>query len=179
MEIRAVRDRADVRGMDRVNRRAWRVAYADVLTDDLLDREPATDAQLDARLEAIESWTGAEFVAVDGDETGSDATGDGAVVGYAIARWGTDTKPFVDASDAGLKEVYVDPERWGEGVGSALVERVERAVPDEYDGLVLSMLAGNDRARRFYESRGFVETGAWDDEMGGETYDTVLFRKAL
>lgn len=41
------------------------------------------------------------------------------------------------------------------------------------------MLAGNEPGRRFYERRGFVEIGETTDEIGGDTYDCVLFRKPL
>lgn len=203
MRIRELDGREDVRGTDRVNRRAWREGYRDVLSDELLDRDPATEQALDDRLAAVESWTGRAFVAVDegrGDSDGDDdrdsdddrdndrdgdndrpgdGERDGDVIGYAIVRWGADAKPFVADGDAGLKEIYVDPARWSEGVGTALLDRVERAVPDEYRGLTLSTLAGNERGRAFYEARGFEAVGEESDEIGGEEYDTVLFRKPL
>lgn len=169
MNIRELRGLADVRGIDRVNRRCWKAAYADIFPASVLDREPATDDALRDRLAAIRSWTGAALVAVE----------DGQIVGYAFARWAEDTKSFVDADDAGLKEIYVDPDHWNEGVGTALLDRVETEVTATKAGLTLSMLAGNEPGRRFYQRRGFLEVGGTTDEIGGETYDCVLFRKPL
>lgn len=218
MDIREVNGLADVRGVDRVNRRGWEIAYDDIFPASVLDREPGTEAELRDRLEAIQSWTGTAVVAVeeadavgdglteggatasDGsggsfasvDATAGDVAGEGAadlegtaraederVLGYAFARWGDATKSFVDSDDAGLKEIYVDPDYWNEGVGSALLDHVETRVPADYAGLTLSMLAGNERGRRFYERRGFVEVGETTAELDGETYDCVLFRKPL
>lgn len=169
MRIRELRDRDDVRGVERVNRRCWRAAYGDIFPDSVLDRDPLPEDALEDRLAAIRSWTGVALVAVEGDR----------VVGYAFARWGDDTKSFVDGDDAGLKEIYGDPAHWNEGVGTALLERVEERVPSSSDGLTLSMLAGNVAGRRFYERRGFREVGKTSDEIAGETYDCVLFRKPL
>jgi len=169
MNIRELRGLADVRGTDRVNRRCWLAAYGDILPESVVDRDPACEDALQEWLAAIRSWTGTALVAVEDDR----------IVGYAFARWDDDTKSFVDADDAGLKEIYVDPEHWNEGVGTALLARVEDGVPAAYAGLTLSMLASNERGRRFYESRGFVEVGETTDGIGGETYDCVLFRKPL
>ncbi|WP_430504986.1 N-acetyltransferase family protein [Haloparvum sp. PAK95] len=169
MHIRELQGLADVRGTDRVNRRCWQAAYDDVLPASVVDRDPASEDALRDRLAAIRSWTGATLVAVDDDR----------IVGYAFARWGDDTKPFVEADDAGLKELYVDPDHWNEGVGTGLLSRVEELVPSACGGLTLSMLAGNEVGRRFYDRRGFVEDGDTTDEIGGNVYACVLFRKPL
>lgn len=68
--------------------------------------------------------------------------------------------PSRDEDRAGETEVYtlyVAPERWGRGVGSALMDQVpaQRIVS-------LWVAEGNDRARRFYADRGFVPDGARD-----------------
>lgn len=186
MQIREVTDLADVRGIERVNRRCWKAAYADIFPAAVVNREPATEETLRDRLTAIRSWSGVALVAVAEQTEDSDAESAGGadgeekrIVGYAFARWGEDTKSFVDHGDAGLKEIYVDPDHWNDGVGTALLDRIEDRVPPEYDGLTLSMLAGNEPGRRFYERRGFVEVGETTDEIAGDSYDCVLFRKPL
>lgn len=73
-------------------------------------------------------------VAVDGD----------AVVGFAI------TTP------SELHALYVDPDRWGTGVAAALHAALDLTAA------TLIVLAGNARARRFYEKHGWVFDG--DDE---------------
>ncbi|MGI8972659.1 MAG: GNAT family N-acetyltransferase [Gaiella sp.] len=73
---------------------------------------------------------------------------DGAVVGS------------VAVEDEWLRTLYVVPSRWGAGTGTALhdyaLERVRQTgVPDAR----LWTLEGNAAGRRFYERRGWVETG--------------------
>ncbi|WP_341850627.1 GNAT family N-acetyltransferase [Natronococcus wangiae] len=55
---------------------------------------------------------------------------DGTVRGYSYFRWGEETKSFVGEDEAGLKEIYVDPDYWGEGIGTALLERGLDGLPD-------------------------------------------------
>lgn len=173
MRIRELNGRDDVRAIDRVNRRAWRVAYEGIVPRELLDRAPPDDAAVDERLALFESWSGVRLVAETETEAGP------RVVGYGFARWGDDTKEFVADGDAGLKEIYVDPDYWNEGVGTALLERMERRVPDGYAGLTLSTLADNDVARAFYERRGFQQVGEWTEPIAGVPYDCLLYRKPL
>ncbi len=54
-----------------------------------------------------------------------------------------------------IDHLFVDPEVWGVGVGSLLLAHAKGLHPD---GLELVTLQRNERARRFYESRGFVAT---------------------
>ena len=171
MEIRPLAGRADVEQVVRVHGRAWRRAYRDVIPDPVLDEIPIepTDA-------VVEEWYGRVrddrdrfLVAVD----------EGALRGYAYLRWGGGTKDFVRPDEAGLKEIYVDPDHWGRGVGTALLERGLDLLPAEFEALKLEMLAGNEVGERFYESRGFERTGSGAVEIGGESYPTVLYALEL
>ena len=54
-----------------------------------------------------------------------------------------------------VEQLYVDPTRQRRGVGSALMAHAKRLSPE---GLRLFTHQRNERARRFYESRGFVAT---------------------
>ena len=77
---------------------------------------------------------------------------EGDVVGFVA--WG----PSRDDDRRGEREVYtlyVDPQRWGEGVGSALMEQVPAG-----EIVSLWVAEGNTRARRFYAGRGFSPDGA-------------------
>ena len=84
------------------------------------------------------------------------AVGD-APVGYAVVkiRPGDDDTWPVGAHLAELISLAVAPEARGEGLGSALMDAVDaelerRGVRD----LEVAVMAGNDRALRFYERRG-------------------------
>jgi ribosomal protein S18 acetylase RimI-like enzyme len=63
-----------------------------------------------------------------------------------------------------LDQLYVAPDRLGEGIGSALLRVAKRRSPE---GLRLYTFQVNDRARRFYERNGFVAE-AFGDGAGNE-----------
>jgi ribosomal-protein-alanine N-acetyltransferase len=74
---------------------------------------------------------------------------DGEPVGYAV---------LVAGAVAYLPELAVAPARQGEGVGTALLDAVVadlRGREGGPDRLRVTARAGDSRARRFYESRGF------------------------
>jgi ribosomal protein S18 acetylase RimI-like enzyme len=83
---------------------------------------------------------------------------DGAdAVGYALVevRAGDDDTWPVGAQMAELVSLAVDPGRRGGGIGTALMDAVDaelerRGIAD----LQVAVMAGNDRARAFYERRG-------------------------
>lgn len=77
---------------------------------------------------------------------------DGRVVGFMAIG------PSRDEDRQGeleLYTLYVDPHRWGTGIGSALMGKV----PSDAD-VSLWVSEGNLRARVFYEKRGFDPDGA-------------------
>jgi len=74
--------------------------------------------------------------------------------------------------------VFVKPSRWGEGLGGALVDAVlAEARARGYDRAQLWTHAGNTRAHRLYEGRGFRRTGREKQDDLDETivhYDSRL-----
>ncbi|WP_246084364.1 GNAT family N-acetyltransferase [Salinadaptatus halalkaliphilus] len=84
----------------------------------------------------------------------------GSVRGFADFRWeDTPTKAFVDPDEAELKAIYVDPDSWGQGLGTALLEAGLERLPDEIERLRLEVLADNDIGTRFYSGRGVHARG--------------------
>jgi GNAT superfamily N-acetyltransferase len=77
------------------------------------------------------------------------AEDDGAVKGLLVLE------------DEWIDQLYVDPGDTGHGVGSRLLTVAKRQRPF---GLKLWTFAANVRARRFYESHGFVATGSTDGD---------------
>ena len=63
-----------------------------------------------------------------------------------------------EANIQSVYSCYVDPSRWGSGVGRAIFTHVVDALAPRGPKTTLWVLTGNARARRFYESHGF----AWD-----------------
>lgn len=169
MDVRepTVDDAAD---LARVHAAAWRSAYRGILPDDLLD-----DVPTDPPDERIAGWR-------DRIETPHNrmlvATADGEVVGYANVRI-EETKSFVDDGAAELKEIYVEPESWGDGVGTLLLEAALDDLPEEVDAVHLETLAGNDLAAGFYEARGFERSGESAFEIAGSEYPTDVYSMTL
>ncbi|ELZ38630.1 GNAT family N-acetyltransferase [Halorubrum tebenquichense] len=170
MEIRPPETDEDLRELIRAHGRSWRAAYDGILPDPALDEmtvEPAS--------EDVEEWADR----LDGDDSAVFvAVVDGAVRGFADVRWGADnTKSFVGEGEAGVKAIYVHPDRWGEGVGSALLDRGLDALPDRVERVRLEALADNDVGARFYEARGFERAEAGETEVAGETYPTAIYAR--
>ena len=79
----------------------------------------------------------------------------GSVLGFAVL--------LADEQKAELDGLFVEPDHWRLGVGTALVnEAVHRA---RRLGLALSVIAGAD-ARQFYESCGFSVEGEAQTRFG-------------
>jgi GNAT superfamily N-acetyltransferase len=60
-----------------------------------------------------------------------------------------------------LEQLYVAPDRLGEGIGRRFVDLARERSPA---GLSLWTFQVNDRARRFYERNGFVAVEFTDDD---------------
>lgn len=167
MEIRHLGDRADVREMVAAHGLAWREAYDGVVPDEVLQ-----SVTVDPDAAELERWW-------DHYRPHRDrllvATVDGTVRGYAFFRWGEETKEFADSGEAGLKEIYVHPDFWGHGIGTALLDRGIELLPDECTALKLEVLADNEVGRGFYETRGFERVGSTTDDIGGETLDLAIY----
>ena len=86
-----------------------------------------------------------------------------ALAGGQVAGFVT-VGPTRDADVRGAGEIhalYVDPPRWGAGVGGALLARgCERLLERGHTAAVLWVLDGNTRAARMYEAHGWRADGA-------------------
>ncbi|MDR7086610.1 GNAT superfamily N-acetyltransferase [Aeromicrobium panaciterrae] len=76
---------------------------------------------------------------------------------------------FVTVHDDEVEQVYVDASARGSGVADAILSHGERTVAETYDVAWLAVVAGNARARRFYERSGWADTGSF--EYSAETED--------
>lgn len=102
------------------------------------------------------------------------AYADGALVGYGLAHvmevgdtWLADT--WVTGRRVGeIESLSVLPDLRGAGIGSALLDGLERALADDgVTDLVLGVLPGNDAARRLYERRGYRPTFLYLSRLAG------------
>jgi len=166
---------ADAAAVQRVARAGWHAAYDDILgaerVEDTVDDWYAADA---VRRDAADDGR-PFFVAVDPADGASEDAPDAAdaVVGFAAV---TPDGPETSADAWELYRIYVHPDRWGEGAGSALLARCERTVRERGgDALELSVLADNEVGVSFYRSRGFERVRTTHD--GGLDAAVARFRK--
>jgi ribosomal protein S18 acetylase RimI-like enzyme len=134
---------------NRATVREW-VAQSVVTGDLLVARDPQSDA--------------GDGAAGERDET--DPVG---FVGFSLERGDYER----DAARGTVSNLYVVPERRGEGVGAALLDAAERALGEAgAERVALEALADNDRAVSFYADRGYdrhrVEL---TKSLGGEAND--------
>jgi ribosomal protein S18 acetylase RimI-like enzyme len=141
---------ADAHAIGALAARAWRAAYAGLLTSDILTR-------LDAD-EQGDEWAGYLSELPTHDRVWV-VEPTGVVCGFAR------TGPCPDADlPAGAGEVhglYLDPDRIGTGLGRRLYGHAVADLAERgHDPIVVWHFAENRRAARFYERAGFVLDGA-------------------
>lgn len=91
------------------------------------------------------------------DEYGLVAEEGGKVVGYAILR--------IDDDSAFLRDLFVDPDRFRQGIGMALFTRVSDYARD--CGAKKLRLGGDPNAVGFYRRLGMVQVGEEPSIVGG------------
>ncbi|HEY7273731.1 MAG TPA: GNAT family N-acetyltransferase [Actinoplanes sp.] len=143
---------ADVDAVAAVHVRTWQVGYAGIMPDEVLNAlDPAVFAE---SRRSRNAWPGAQTVV---------AEDDGTIVGFTSfgphrrEHGGSEFVPGIGE----IYAIYVTPERWGTGVGRALMTAARDALAAAGDAeMRLWVLTENVRARRFYERAGMVADGA-------------------
>lgn len=145
---------ADAEGINRCHVGGWKVHYRGILPDAYLDAIDE-DERLEARRAMLASgarpgtrnWVLEE---------------DGAIRGWVSAGRcrDEDLAAADDASPADvvheLYAIYLDPDLVGRGYGRALMEHcIAEARQAGHREMVMWVLTGNERARRFYAAAGF------------------------
>lgn len=76
---------------------------------------------------------------------------------------------FVMVVDDEVEQVYVDGRRRGSGIANILLAEAERQVAaNGHEAAWLAVVAGNGRARRFYERNGWADEGDFDYQASTE-----------
>jgi ribosomal protein S18 acetylase RimI-like enzyme len=79
-----------------------------------------------------------------------------------------------------LSRLYVDPLRWGEGIGRALYDGcLEHLIGNGYATVTLWVLESNARARAWYERLGWEPTGERKTVFADAGIDDVRYRLQL
>ncbi|HEX4999220.1 MAG TPA: GNAT family N-acetyltransferase [Terriglobia bacterium] len=87
-----------------------------------------------------------------------------------------------DSRESGeLQAIYVLPEHWASGIGSALHDAcIEALRVAAFADATLWVVDGNERALRFYAKHGWTRDGAGKvEEWDGATLQEVRLRRAL
>ena len=150
--------------------RSWQAAYAGRLPAAVLDklspsRRAATWRDTIAR-QAANPAAGRTWVIEQ----------DRAVVGFAEAGRARDDD--MPAGSGEVHAIYLAPEAWSQGLGGRLFDHaVDDLVAGGFDPLVLWVLAENERARQFYERRGWLPDGSCRTlDFDGTPVDELRYR---
>ena len=165
----------DEQAVAEVHAGSWQVAYRGLLPSDLLDRiDPAERAE---RYSFATDGPGVPLTTVAVEEE--------RICGFATVGPARDT----DAGGVGeLYAIYVDPSRWGRGLGRALIGEARRLLAEAgHAEALLWVLAGNSRAEGFYRADGWRPDGARRQEEIGAGWgpdsrvvaDELRYRRSL
>jgi ribosomal protein S18 acetylase RimI-like enzyme len=143
----------DKNDVARVHVRSWQVGYRGLISDDLLGQMKAEDRA--ARNTFGEGNESSPFTIV--------ATEDEQILGFVTLG----ASPDADSPNEGeIFALYVDPERWGQGVGRTLILSARTHLREMlFDVANLWVLEGNQRAIRFYEIDGWSSDGLSREEV--------------
>lgn len=164
--------RDDAEAITHIRIDTWRVAYAGLMAQEILD---ALDAERETERRR-ERWDD-----MHGDGRGCDliAEVDGVAGGWAsLGSSLDDDRP----RDGQIYAIYARPEFWSRGVGRALMLTAEQRLRAAgFRKAHLWVLEGNARAASFYERHGWREDGATmtDERRIDGTGYTLLERRRV
>jgi GNAT superfamily N-acetyltransferase len=155
-------------GVASVHVRSWQAGYRNLLPDEYLDRLRPEDRAPHYDFENSDPRRPATIVALDGT----------TIIGFAT------TAAARDFEIPGLGELcalYVDPDNWGRGVGTALISEARaRLVRLGFQRAILWILKGNSRAERFYRMDGWKPGGLHRTQsVWGVSVEEALLRHGL
>jgi ribosomal protein S18 acetylase RimI-like enzyme len=162
-------DPKDAEAIARIHVRSWQAAYRGQLSDAYLDGLSVAD-RLEQHRMALET-PGAHRTWV--------AEEDGRVVGFAVT--GPSQDADADERTGELYAVYLDPDRYGRGIGKRLCDHVLADLRERgFRTATLWVLETNERARRFYEREGWAPDGlATRERVDCEMRPTMRYRIEL
>lgn len=155
----------DAPSVRRVARASWHAAHDHVVGEETVER-------------VIEEWyavEGLEESIAREDRPMYVATEDEELVGFPQGG------PSGEGpADAVVGRIYVHPVRWGEGHGSALLERLfETLRADGLESVWLAVMADNEVGRSFYEGHGFEVYEERTVDLFGQSADDVVMVRQL
>jgi GNAT superfamily N-acetyltransferase len=158
----------DASAVARVHVRSWQAAYRSLLPADYLDNLHPEDRARQYDFASRDPLKPQTIVACE----------DGLILGFATTMPSRES----DLKEHGeLCALYVDPHRWGRGLGVALVSAARANLFEQsFRNAVLWILSGNIRAHRFYQRDGWAPDGVRKtDSIWGVAVDEVRYQRVL
>lgn len=151
----------DIPAIRRIAERGWNGAYRGILSQETIDTAMTEWYDPDTIREIIEREDVAYFV--------TEQNGD--IVGYASGG------PSDEETIATLGAIYVDPDHWGEGIGTTLLEEFEDFCDHHgYDAIQFQVLAENNVGMSFYRKHGYNVVEERDTDLFSEPVRKCEFR---
>lgn len=149
---------SDVPEIQSVATDAWHEAHAPIIGADTVEEFLAEYYDTESFYKRVRDETAILDVATDTE---------GDVVGYVLASPMDDDQTTFD-----LTQIYVDPRRWGDGIGQQLLDHLEQKIRNRGGELIsLGVMVENDRAVRFYEAAGYEQANeVYDDRIETTSY---------
>ena len=160
---------SDVEGIARVHVESWRSTYRGHVPDDVLAALSVPERDELWRRLIAEIEPGGGVLVLDDD---------GAVVGFCHYCKNRDGD---DARTGEITSIYLLADRWRQGAGSRLMDAaVSTMTSAGYTKALLWVLDANDRARGFYEARGWAHDGGLKiDDRGNFQLQLVRYVRPL
>jgi ribosomal protein S18 acetylase RimI-like enzyme len=143
----------DVPAILRIAERGWNATYGEFLAQDTIDAAMSEWYTPEATCELIEREDAAYFV----------AERRGNVLGYVCGG------PSGEEPVATLGAIYVHPDCWGDGIGTALLDEFEAFCRQRgYEAIRIEVLAENDVGLSFYREHGYEVVDRRGADLFGE-----------
>jgi GNAT superfamily N-acetyltransferase len=151
-----------------VHVRSWQVGYRNLIPDEFLDRLRPEDRAARYDFATTDVSKPSTILAIEGAE----------ILGFATTAPSRDP----DLPDHGeLCALYVDPQKWGRGIGVALISAARARLAElGFRNALLWVLEGNIRAERFYRADHWAPDGVLrTDSRRGVTLHEVRYQRTL
>lgn len=143
----------DAYGIALVHVRSWQVAYRGYMPDEFLD---ALDVEKRTNMWRELTQEPDKIILVAEDREPN-------IVGFSLLSPSRDADAIPNTAE--VAAIYVHPDKWKKGIGGALLSALlQEGRKCKFDQVTLWVLEGNQRARSFYESFGFIEDGTTKDD---------------
>lgn len=138
---------------------AWKEAYSELIPEDIQNKHIEEVYSIENIKDQIRNI---EVIV---------ALRDDYIVGFAAFEF-QDDQTF-------LRSIYVLPQHQKQGVGSELLDSIERRSKRRGSLVVLELENGNRAGESFYKRLGFEEAGYRADEMYGLPIKTIVMKKVV